>query len=938
MPWRSYSTAPPPPPKPTPSDPCTWHVYSDGYNTSNIPGPKGNIACGSNLDSLLAQCCKNKDCASVSFLNGGGCLKPNDDGGWTEAAGALSYVVRSRPTTSTSLAVADAVDDASSTCPPAVIVRSAKTGLEVRNVIIVNATTNNEAGTIVFEPIYGPGEYHAYYLPHSSRDAASRGEFWTVETIYTPYNASAADVTWAHQALATIKSLPQADFIELEPRVEFHRSTDMELIATTAEVAALKANLPASQQRIVVFPEDRTNPLRLTNVTDLLPMRWAQNGPPNQTFSGSARRGEWYAFQLGVWAVAGPVQIQSAEFHSDSLPTSAFTCINLGGIDETGAVLTNTVYLAAGQLNSLWCGVQIPLDAKASSTVKATVTLSFGPSEKPADVAVSIQITPDEPLYDHGDADVWRMSRLRWLDSTIGSDNSEVPTPYLKINHTVSNDGAPLVVRILGRTVDVESTGLPASISAAKFGGRLANLLNAPMELRLVDSSTAPEEASRSDDRTGVQITESSNSKLSWSARSSQAGGCVLTVNGSLWFDGYGIYSMTVSAPAGKDISLEDVQLRLHLNESIAKFMMGFGRSGGAINGGFGGLPLNWKWGDGPYQIWAGNTDAGMRFKLTGPEVGWAAPSYSYSSTPPVWENGGKGGANITQGNETVEIVAFTGPISVNASRSITLYFEMLLTPVKPLNRGVDHPHWSQRHYQVGYGANGSAFATPAEVARTGATVANLHQGIGAGSVAWPGHTDIDEGLLNPFINYPFEPSSVQLMSDWVREAAELNVRTKFYYTVRELSNHCAELWALRSLGTEILAGGKHDNRGTQSGTSWLIEHLVDDYSHCWQNPLTNGEFDSAVCDTGVSRWTNFYIEGLNISTSGPPDIDGMCVPLSLSLSSAASAPSCPSSSSSNSSDLATSLPVTTMAFFSRGTLCYEFGVCSQLTRATRVS
>lgn len=152
------------------------------------------------------------------------------------------------------------------------------------------------------------------------------------------------------------------------------------------------------------------------------------------------------------------------------------------------------------------------------------------------------------------------------------------------------------------------------------------------------------------------------------------------------------------------------------------------------------------------WKIWAGNTDAGMRLKLTGPEVGWAAPSYSYSSTPPVWENGGKGGANITQGNETIEIVAFTGPISVNASRSTTLYFEMLLTPVKPLNRGVDHPHWSQRHYQVGYGANGSAFATPAEVARTGATVANLHQGIGAGSVAWPGHTGVDEGLLNPYM------------------------------------------------------------------------------------------------------------------------------------------------------------------------------------------
>jgi hypothetical protein len=74
----------------------------------------------------------------------------------------------------------------------------------------------------------------------------------------------------------------------------------------------------------------------------------------------------------------------------------------------------------------------------------------------------------------------------------------------------------------------------------------------------------------------------------------------------------------------------------------------------------------------------------------------------------------------------------------------------------------------------------------------------------------------IDEGLLNPYINWPFDPDSTQLMADWVKEAAALGVRTKFYYTVRELSNHCAEIWALRSLGTEILAGGSHTDHGTQ--------------------------------------------------------------------------------------------------------------------------
>ena len=94
-----------------------------------------------------------------------------------------------------------------------------------------------------------------------------------------------------------------------------------------------------------------------------------------------------------------------------------------------------------------------------------------------------------------------------------------------------------------------------------------------------------------------------------------------------------------------------------------------------------------------------------------------------------------------------VALTAYTGPFQLNASQSIDLHFELLITPVKPLNRGFRHAHWHEKHYQVGYGG---PFATPAEVAATGATIANLHQGIGEGNVPWPGHTGVEEGLLNP--------------------------------------------------------------------------------------------------------------------------------------------------------------------------------------------
>ena len=93
-----------------------------------------------------------------------------------------------------------------------------------------------------------------------------------------------------------------------------------------------------------------------------------------------------------------------------------------------------------------------------------------------------------------------------------------------------------------------------------------------------------------------------------------------------------------------------------------------------------------------------------------------------------------------------------------------------------------------------------------------------------------------------------------------VEEAHAHKLRVKAYYTIRELSNHAAELWALRSLGHEVLRRG-----GGGTGDPWLQEHLVSGYRACWHNPIagTTGEYDAALCNKGLSRWANYYVEGL---------------------------------------------------------------------------
>lgn len=186
-------------------------------------------------------------------------------------------------------------------------------------------------------------------------------------------------------------------------------------------------------------------------------------------------------------------------------------------------------------MNSLWCGVQVPLDAAASSTVRGVATLSFAHGVPAAKVDVSIKISEAGPLHDHGDADTWRLSRLRWLDSTLGSDDSQVPTPYHKVNHSSTSSG--LALEILGREVMLAPTGLPAAVSADKFGGRSVDLLTAPMNLELVGAGTHDDAIA---DQTATPvIIAASNSEVSWSSTTTSRSGSTVQTNGSLQFDGY---------------------------------------------------------------------------------------------------------------------------------------------------------------------------------------------------------------------------------------------------------------------------------------------------------------------------------------------------------------------------------------------------------------
>ena len=245
-----------------------------------------------------------------------------------------------------------------------------------------------------------------------------------------------------------------------------------------------------------------------------------------------------------------------------------------------------------------------------------------------------------------------------------------------------------------------------------------------------------------------------------------------------------------------------------------------------------------------------GSPSAGLRVELkddNDPHRDAAIPSYPV--LPLSWSNGGKGGANLSAVQAGVEeadvsseapsnarstpgatalgavLGAYTGPYtlmpavlppSINGSR--VFRWDMSVTPFKPRN---ETQHWGLRHFQVGYPS--SAFTSAEDVHKTGANVINIHQGV--------------DTMINPFINYPFIPESVALLANYTQTANALGMRVKYYYTVRELSNHAAEIWAMRQLGDEIYARpecGQGAGQTSCGGAAWLQEQLGSSYAPAW--------------------------------------------------------------------------------------------------------
>ena len=186
----------------------------------------------------------------------------------------------------------------------------------------------------------------------------------------------------------------------------------------------------------LVFTESRDHPIRRIHG---VPVRWeSQLGGGGPAFQGEARPGEFYVFQLGVYALAETeaLELRFGELRGGHgrIPARAFRALNLGGIDHRGQPFQKSVRVPAGQLQPVWIGVAVPVDARGRYQGTARLRLTRD-REVPVRLDLRVEGTP---LADGGEAEARHLARLRWLDSTVGSEPTD---PAIRESHDARTRG-----------------------------------------------------------------------------------------------------------------------------------------------------------------------------------------------------------------------------------------------------------------------------------------------------------------------------------------------------------------------------------------------------------------------------------------------------------------------------------------------------------------
>lgn len=689
--------------------------------------------------------------------------------------------------------------------------------------IIISSCTRDE-GDIIFRAPQS-GEYEIYYMPY-----LMPGEWYAPDIEYFLAGDMTPDAVWK-KAYDKSKAIP-AEVVSYESRAAFDSFYPMEMPMTDTE----KENFLNADAPFTSLIESRLTPIRMKHA---LPFVWCDRAD-RLSLSDSACSNEHYAFQLAICAKEKltNIKVSFTDSKGREYPLNDVICFNLNGVDADGKEMVITRDADAGEVVTLWCGVKC--ECFDGDNVKIYATVTADGTDYSETCILDLTLIPDT-LPRNGDDELWRMSRLFWLNDTIGSGYDTI-APYTP----VKVDEASKTVDILGRQFKVGTLGLPDS-AISFFDDRCTldgdtepiELFRSPVTLNVKENGT-PKNIAETE-----QIWHHDGTLRSRCITEAVCGSLKLLSTAAYESDGNVDVTVNVTATADGEYEFD---LSLLFNSNAVPYMMGMCREGGTVPSSF---VYYWDEKYDGNEVWLGGARAGVQLKLMQENEHW----HGAKPLPRMWANGGLGCIRLKNNPNTGEVAlnCLTGKVKLEKGQTEILHFHLIFTPFHP----IDYKKHFTHHYYHKNPWNSTEHIPNIERAKEmDADTIILHQG----------------SPINENINYPFIRADDIKVE--VEKAHSMGLKYKLYYTVRELSNYTAELWALMSLGDEIfkmdgdfriadyfVRDGKVEER--PDGGPWLVEHLVEGFTPAWHQFLESGELDCAIATTPKSRWHNYYLKGL---------------------------------------------------------------------------
>lgn len=564
---------------------------------------------------------------------------------------------------------------------------------------------------------------------------------------------------------------------------------------------------------MLIYQKDRTSPVKLFDDFSEL-----EGLTPGTSFRFQVCREEYFVVQLLLCECAGPYEAAASGL------CGRVTIYNTQGIDKYGRPFVKPYDTQAGRINPLYIGV----DFSGLEPGDYTVRISLEGAEQ-ACVELLFQVTREQ-VENHGYNDLWRLSRLNWLNSTRAQDD-EVTPPFLPIQ----TDGK--TVALLGRAVRL-GDGLQLAQAESFFdeGVNLApsvqaRLLNAPASFTLAGQAVA------------YQPPVVSN-RGAWAELETEGSSGVLEIHTRLVVHCEGSLAYFVTVTAAEDCETEAV-FSVPFSEEASRYNYGLGKYGGR----FADVSAQWD-GLRHDSMFVGNINSGAMVRLEAEHYRTPLVNIYYHNLPIVrpvdtWENRGQGTMSVRRTESGASFEARTGRFSLKKGERRVFRYTIFLTPFKPVDY---QKHFSVRYYHSNK-MKGREYRHLAKAEKLGLNYINVHHG----------------NDLHPYINYPF--IETQRLKRFVREAAKKGVGVKVYYTAREMSNHTAEVFCYKAFGDEIILQQKGQGHTGFHDRAWLQQYFGENIIPAWQvyyrTGPHRGDNDIAFIIRPDSRIENYYIEGL---------------------------------------------------------------------------